>query len=165
MSYDTLKRSHGAYKGHFNRCLKRFNTLVDLTPPPTLSSVESAYTRLQKQLDSLITSTETLTTFLEEGKLDGGSGVDATKELEEINTFHDTLIDEQAKVEVAYGAFKEKQRTNVTNENADTTTLTSNTTHPTLNTRPIVKLKALDPPAWNGVKADFYTKKNKFEQI
>ena len=167
MSYDTLKRSHGAYKGHFNRCLKRFNTLVDLTPPPTLSSVESAYTRLQKQLDSLITSTETLTTFLEEGKFDVGSNIDATKELNEINTFHDTLIDEQAKVEVAYGAFKEKQKTDVPNGNTNTTTSASNTTHlhPTLSARPTVKLKALDPPAWNGVKADFYTWKNKFQHI
>ena len=160
MSYDSLKRSHGAYKGHFNRCLKRFNTLVDLQTPPTLVSVESAYTRLQKQLDSLFTSTDTLTTFLEEGEFEEGSTVDATKELTDINAFHDTLIDEQAKIETAYGKFKEAHMKSVTNN----TTPESSTT-PTSTYRPTVKLKALDPPAWNGVKADFYTWKNKFEHI
>ena len=165
MSYDTLKRSHGAYKGHFSRCLKRFNTLVDLKTPPTLSSVESAYTRLQKQLDSLFTSTEAITTFLEEGKFEEGSTVDVAKELEDINTFHDTLIDEQAKIETSYGNFKEALMKSVTNNTASVPTATPTPTPSTPTSRPTVKLKALDPPAWNGVKADFYTWKNKFEHI
>ena len=164
MSYDSLKRSHGAYKGHFNRCLKRFNTLVDMATPPTLSSVDTAYTRFQKQLESLLTSTETLTAFLEEGKFEEGSTVDATKELDEINTYHDQLIDEQTKVELAYGEFKAKQNTKQ-NTTTPTTSTTSHAPHAPPSTRPTVKLKALDPPAWNGVKADFYTWKNKFEHI
>ena len=135
-----------------------------MATPPTLSSVDTAYTRFQKQLESLLTSTETLTAFLEEGKFEEGSTVDATKELDEINTYHDQLIDEQTKVELAYGEFKAKQNTKQ-NTTTPTTSTTSHAPHAPPSTRPTVKLKALDPPAWNGVKADFYTWKNKFEHI
>ena len=166
MSYNTLKRSHGAYKGHFNRCLKRFNMLVDLDTVPTLSSVETAYSRLQKQLESLFTSTETVTTFLEEGKFEDGATVDATKELTEINVFHDELIDQQAKVELAYGKFKEAHMKHIIEQNIHhATTIIPPTVSAPGNTRPTIKLKALDPPTWNGIKADFYTWKSKFEHI
>ena len=154
MSYDSLKRSHGAFKGHFNRCMKRFNSLIGLQAAPTLSSVEAAYLRLQKQLESLFTSTETLTSFLEEGKFEEGVVVDAAAELLVMNKFHDELIEQQTKVEEDYAKFKESQK-NITPTGQTANHTPSTSTHvPT--PRSTVKLKALDPPTWNGRRADFF---------
>ena len=75
------------------------------------------------------------------------------KENEELLAYYEKLLEEQNVVESGYAVFKSKH------------TETSVTVNRPERDKPTLKLTALTPPAWNGVKADFFTWKKKFEHI
>ena len=157
---ETTKKSFAAYKGHYNRSLKLFNALLDVKPLPTLSSIESSYNRLQQRMDSLFNSTEPMISLFEETEFTADDNVDVTAELETYNRYYDSLISEKTKMETRYAKHKEDMKS-VTGEREQ---VSLNTTIRS-NDKPTVKLTALSPPSWNGVKADFYTWKQKFMHI
>ena len=73
------------------------------------------------------------------------------KENEELLGYYVKLLEEQHTVEIQYATFK-----------AGSTLVQ---TVPIAERKSTVKLTALSPPVWSGVKADFYTWKKKFEHI
>ena len=157
-SFAKTKKSFAGFKGHYTRSLKAYNALIDVKPFPTLSSMEATYDRLQKRMDTLFNETETMIAFLEEGKFEDGEEVDIENELDTVNQFFDRLISEQTEVETSYAIFKEKF--------AKHNSINREPMFPSVPVdRATVKLTALAPPTWNGIKADFYTWKRKFEHI
>ena len=157
----TAKKSFAAYKGHYKRNLKLFNAILDVKPLSTLSSIESSYNRLQQRMESLFNSTENMITLFEETEFTADDNVDVTKELETYNQYYDSLISEKTKMETVYAKLKEDMG-NVTTQNVQISLATATNR---FNDKPTVRLTALSPPSWNGIKADFYTWKQKFIHI
>ena len=153
-SFETAKRSFAAHKGYFNRSLKLFYSLLDVKPSPLLSSVEKSYKQLQNRMDLLFTLADETISSLEGGAY---PDVDVAKEIETLNEYYDTLISEQTKIETDFVLFKEKHE-------ISQPVVSPSVQSPTF-TKPLVKLTALKPPSWSGVKADFYTWKRKFIHI
>ena len=84
-----------------------------------------------------------------------GEQADVSKELESVKEYYETVLVGQCKVETVYSSFRE------THDNVE---IPLTRTLPTVppNSRATVRLTALEPPSWNGTKADFYTWKRKF---
>ena len=156
-SFDTAKRSVAAHKGHFNRALKQFYALLEVQPSPTFTVIESSYNQLHRRMDSLYSSVGDTLSLLEGGSFSSDNTVDVAKETESLSEYFDSLITEQTKIETCYGRIRSKQ------ENSQPK-LEIPAQSPTIS-KPVVKLTALKPPSWNGVKADFYTWKRKFVHI
>ena len=160
-SLESLKKSFAAYKGHFTRAVKAFELLLKVKPLPTMESTEKSYTRVQKQLDALFTSADNVISSLESSSADPENTVDIQKELDEINGQYDNLLSQQCDIEATYVNFKESCVANVPDHIPKISPLPLTSRSSNSN----VRLTALEPPSWNGIKADFYTWKRKFIHI
>ena len=152
-SFHTTKKSFAAYKGHFNRAVKQYDSLLKVKPYPIWESLERSYNRVQKQLDVLITSADNMITLLESVEQSETSDFDAAKELNDITIFYDQLLTQQVQIETSFAEQKAAY--------TPTSTSTSTSNDPTISTpqtsgssTPKIRVTALDPPLWNGVKAE-----------
>ena len=138
--------------------VQAFEAVLKVKPNPTIETLETSYTRVQKQLDAVFNSADQLILLLETSD---SAATEATgTELGEITTFYEKLLNDQCVIETKYVEFR---------HGYTTTTPISPTIHvnpPTIGTaRPTVRLTALTPPSWNGIRADFYTWQRKFVHI
>ena len=160
MSFDTAKRSYAAYKGHLTIALKSFYSLMDVKPSPTSTVITKAYDRVQTRMNSVFTATENLITELQ--NVDSESdNMDSKKELDAVYTYCDETAAEQLKVETLYATFCAKNTVVVPGNMSATPSNSSSSS----SSKPTVRLTALEPPSWNGNKADFYTWQKKFVHI
>ena len=157
-SVTKLKRSHAAYKGHFNITVKSFYALLDVKPRPTKEAVENSYQRVQRRLEALFTSSEKLMSSIDrDGATEGDT--ESKFDLESVEKYYEETLAEQFKVESRYANFMEiYDRDHEMNR-------TSMLPRVQRTTKPTIRLTALDPPAWNGIKSDFYTWRRKFTHI
>ena len=161
------KKSLTAQKGHLNRATRSYDAILKVQPQPTSESLDKAYTRVQKQLDACITSSDQIIYMLEGMDLkETTENIDVDKELSEITTYYDKLLDEQCTIESTFVAMKN----NITPQQTTTPTATTTTAAAAVSPaapskQPNIRLAAMDPPVWNGSKADFYTWQRKFLHI
>ena len=166
---ESAKKSLNAYKGHFTRAAKAFDSLLKVEPFPTVHTIEKAYLRVQNQLDTLLNSLDHVISLIESQdttnslveNLEDTSKVlpDTDKETQDLNAYHEYLVVQQHDIEARYVRFRESM---------DNTTRTTESVPRSLLTVPSnskVRLTALNPPSWNGAKADFYTWQRKFIHI
>ena len=166
----TAKKSLTAQKGHLNRATRSYDAILKVQPHPTSESLDKAYTRVQKQLDACISTSDQIIYMLEGMDLkETTENIDVDKELTEINTYYDKLLDEQCTIESNFVAMKNsmtpQQTTTPTATTITTTTAASAISPATPSKQPNNRLAAMDPPVWNGSKADFYTWQRKFLHI
>ena len=149
-SIEKSRRSFAAYKGHFNRTAQAFDAVLKIKPNPTIETLEKSYARVQKQLDALLNSADQLTSLMETS--DSADSEATRTELGEIATFYDKLLRDQCVIESKYVEFKQGYATSTSIKSSTPVIPTTIET-----TRPSVRLTALAPPSWNGIRADFYT--------
>ena len=160
-SFASKKKSVTAFKGHFRRSAKAYAALLNVKPHPTQESLEKAYNRVQKQLDSLLSALDDAITLLD-GIDSSDTGVDVDKEAKELNDCYDSLLAEQCEIERQYVEVK----TSAASISVSTpTSHTVSGSQTSSSTRPNVRVTALEPPSWSGKKADFYTWQKKFIHI
>ena len=160
----SCKRSYAAYKGHFKRALQSFESVLKIQPAPTLQSLEKSYARVQKQADSLLNASDKLISTIESSET--AEEDDTQKELSDLTTEYEKLISDQCLIETRYLEFKKRYAD--TSQPPPTTAPSQapvSTTYIPDSSRPSVRLTALEPPSWNGVRADFYTWQKKFIHI
>ena len=160
-SFESSKKSLIAYKGHFTRAVKAFDLLLKVKPRPTKESMEKSYSRVQRHLDALFTSADNLITLLESYDSTSETTIDVEKELHEINKYYETVLSGQCDIESQYVTFKES----CTAHTQVSPTVSTSSPSTSTSSTPTVRLTALHPPSWNGVKADFYTWQRKFTHI
>ena len=97
-SFVTKKKSVTAFKGHYKRSAKAYEALLKVKPHATLESLEKAYNRLQKQLDSLFTALDDAISLLDDVD-PSDTTVEVDKETKELNDYYDTLLSEQCQFE------------------------------------------------------------------
>ena len=137
--------------------LKSFYALLDVKPNPSKGAVENSYQKVQERMESVFSSSERLMSSIQ-GEDFTGEQADVMKELESVNEYYETVLSEQCKVETLYSSFRDKY------DRAETFLTRTLPTVPQ-NSKPTVRVTALEPSAWNGAKADFYTWKRKFVHI
>ena len=156
MSFATAKKSLSAYKGHLNSSMKSFTTLVKIKPHPPAAAVSKMYLRLQNRIDAAFSALDKTTLLLGDDELMLSEQVNVDVEKENIDAYHEELLKINFEVTELYAMVQESFDE-------------PSSQHALLPTRtlekPIVKLTALDPPSWNGIKAEFYTWKRKFVHI
>ena len=161
-SFAASKKSFTAYKGHYNRTTKAFEALLQVKPRPTIQTLEKSYTRVQKQMDALFNSADSIITLLESFDSAATDGrLDINRELIEMTQYYEKSLTEQCDIESKYVEFKES----CTASSHPTTHMSQSTSRSIESNRPSVRLTALEPPSWNGTKADFYTWQRKFIHI
>ena len=133
-----------------------------MEPLPTKEAMEKSYTKVQKQCDSLLMSLEKAMNLLEDKNAMTTEQIDTEKEDQELMDYYDKVLGEQCDIEQLYATFRSKLREEkeaVPPAPAPAPAPAPTTYHPT------VRLTSIDPPPWNGIKADFSTWKNKFTHI
>ena len=162
MSYEVSKRSLAAYKGHYGIVFKSFVSLLAVQPQPTEEAVNKSYSKLQERIEKLFKALDDVVGAL--GSDDNkDETVDVEKETTELLGYYEKLLCEQNEIEGKYVEFKGKVR--LSESKVTTHPLTTDRDIITTERKALVRLTALKPPSWNGVKADFYTWKKKFIHI
>ena len=168
MSFQRSKRSLAGYKGHYNVSVKAFHALCALQPYRTKDSIEKSYSKLQERVDALLAAVDRTNSVLEEAETMEAEKVDVESETQELLAYHEKVLTELNEIEklfvdfqVSYESRNDGRNTRFQDGRSSATSLP--TSSPT--TRPSVRLTALDPPGWSGIKADFYTWKKKFIHI
>ena len=100
-SFVAKKKSVTAFKGHYKRSAKAYETLLKVKPHATLESLEKAYNRLQKQIDSLFTAVDDAISLLDDVD-PSDTTVEVDKEAKELNDYYDTLLSEQCQFETFF---------------------------------------------------------------
>ena len=165
-TFTKAKKSLTAQKGHLSRATRSYDAILKVQPQPTLESLDKAYTRVQKQLDACITTSDQIIYMLEEMDLkETTENIEVQKELSDINTYHEKLLDEQCVIESTFVTMKDNVTPKQTTQPTATAATTTAVSSAAQSRQPKVRLVAMDPPVWNGHKADFYTWQRKFLHI
>ena len=135
--------------------VKSFTTLLKIKPNPTPESVVKSYSRLQSRMDAAFNSLDNLNSFFENAELMKDEKVDVESEQKQASSYYEELLNLQLEMEELHAAFQLTQTSNTPAVQPVTNTVA----------KPVVRLTALNPPSWNGIKADFYTWKRKFIHI
>ena len=157
MFFSTAKKSLAAYKGHLNVTAKSFTTLLKIQPSPTPESVMKLYSRLQNRLDATFNSLDKLGSLLEDTELITREKIELETESKDANSCYKELLGLQLEMKELFATFQSSHISTPAHRLSPPT--------PSITDKPIVRLTALDPPSWNGIKADFYTWKRKFIHI
>ena len=171
MSYNKAKRSLAAFKGHYNSTHKAFRTLCAVQPCPTPERLDKSYKMFQERIESLLNCIDRNIALLDDDVKMTEEKVDVDVEYKQLLEYHEQFMNEQCECESLYVNLKGRStplRNNVPLDTASSSIVTPSSITDqsvTMSTRPTVRLTALDPPSWNGVKADFYTWKKKFVHI
>ena len=144
MSFEKLKKSLAALKGHYGIIYKSFMTLLTVQPQPTKEVVDKSYLKLQERYDKLFNAYDEILAHVDDDNNNDGT-FDAEKVRTDFISQYEKLLSEQSEVERKYVACKEKCQP-----------IQSNETVVTPVERPSFRLTALSSPSWNGVKADLY---------
>ena len=159
-SIDNLKRSLSAYKGHLSKARDSFNAILAVQPGPTLKAFKRAYVKVQDRIEAYSNSIERLfTALMNEGIL---SEQVIEEERVRIEEYHKQLLKLQCQIETDFVKFNSNYEAS-----NDGSIVPQVSAHPKISDspKPIIRLTALEPPCWNGLKAEFYTWKNKFVHI
>ena len=150
-----LKRSLGGHKGQFKIALMSYNSIVAVTPLPTYTALEQAYSKVCNRIESTFTACDSIMTMLCECT---DKNIDVDAENKEVETYMETLINERSKIESSFVELQTKYKS--TEVVAETVAPA-----PKTDTKPRVRVASISVPPWNGNKADFYTWKQKFLHI
>ena len=156
MSFLKAKKSIAAHKGHYGIHLKSFNTLTAAEPRVTDDAMYKSYAKVQERLEKLTNSMENAMSLLEDKTAADLEGIDTEKEYNELFAYQEKLLEEQCEIEKMFAQFKASKPSSVSSPVAS---------HHVEEHRATVRLTSLDPPSWNGTKADFYTWQKKFIHI
>ncbi len=156
-TYKHCKRSLSGHKGYYNIIYKSFNSLLNQEPSPSSDAVRRSYAKLQDRYDKVFSALDVCTAALDNDE----SVADDAKETEhkELLDYHELVLSEQNSAETLYSNFNAKI------VDKAPAVVVPPAPPPLLTNKPTVKLTSLSPPKWNGVKADFYTWKKKFQHI
>ena len=137
-----------------------FNAIFLVQPGSTLEAVKRAYVKVQDRIEANSNSIERLfAALMNEGIL---SEQVIEEESVRIEEYHKQLLKLQCQIETDFVKF------NSNYEASDDGSIVSQASaHSKISDspKPILRLTALEPPCWNGLKADFYTWKKKFTHI
>ena len=162
-SFGKKKKSVSAFKGHYKRSAKAYEALLRVKPHATLDSLERAYSRVQKQLDSLFTALDDAILLLDDVD-PSDTTIDVDKETKDLNDYYDSLLAEQCQIETDF-VERKMASASISMPSLTAPTEVGPASQVSSSTRPSVRVTALDPPSWNGKKADFYTWQRKFIHI
>jgi hypothetical protein len=123
-----------------------------MKPRPTDEVVKSAYVRLQDRMEKVFTAMEKVMNAIEDNDVDDEN---SKKESDELIAYHEKFSEDRNGIESLYAAFREQ---GISKEQVISVDVTKSK-------KPVVRLTALSPPVWNGVKADFHTWRKKFMHI
>ena len=115
------------------------------------------YSRLQNRLDAAFNSPDKFGSLLEDTELITREKIELETESKHANSCYEELLGLQLEMEELFATFQSNQISTPAHRLSPPT--------PSITDKPIVRLTALDPPSWNGIKADFYTWKRKFIHI
>ena len=158
MSFKSSKKSLAAYKGHFNLSVKSFNLLLNVKPAPTIEAIDKIYAKVQERCDALFKCLDGIIMQLEDTSAMEQETIEVESESKAIMEYYDELITKHSEIETHYVTYRQTYAQNEPTATVQPTTVKDSK-------KPTVRLIALQPPSWNGVKADFYTWKRKFIHI
>ena len=152
-SFLTKKKSVTAFKGHYRRSAKAYDALLKVKPHATLESIEKAYKRVQKQLDSLLTALDDAITLLDDVD-PADTTIEVDKETKDLNDYYDSLLAEQCQIETEF-VERKMASASISQPSVTATTEVGSVPQALSSTRPSVRVTALEPPSWNGKKSRF----------
>ena len=163
-SIDNLKRSLSAYNGHLSKAIDSFNAILMVQQGPTLEAVKRAYVKVQDRIEAYSNSIERLFTPIFTALMNVEILSERVIEEERVRTeeYHKQLLKLQFQIETDFVKFNSNYEAS-----NDVSIVSQVSAHSKISDspKPNIRLTALEPPCWNGLKADFYTWEKKFTHI
>ena len=149
-----------SYKGHLPKAINSFNAILMVQPGPTLETVKKAFVKVQDRIEAYSNSIERLFTALMNEEILSEQVTE--EERIRIEEYHKQLLKLQCQIETDFVKFNSNYEAS-----NDGSIVSQVSAHSKISDspKPIIRLTALEPPCWSGLKADFYTWKKKFTRI